>query len=112
MDENILCWLSDASADLPDDPEPDGRRAHRRVALNAPIELFEPEVALGRVLDVSAGGMAAEVGRDVPVGEVCTARVSLVPAHHSFVWAEVVWTRPTERGFRLGLRFVDPEWLA
>lgn len=84
------------------------RRAARRWALHADIELIDPIQARGIALNASVGGMRVAVDRPVPEGTLCVLRVNTSPGRGSVEHARVVWARQQPDGWLLGLEFVDP----
>lgn len=90
----------------------DSSREFPRFALEATVELSAPGLkATGRTANVSRGGLAANVDRAVPPGEVVTVRMSLVFDEDTFsepldLPARVVWCTQLAEHYQLGTAFL------
>ena len=74
-DKPVPCII----ATWPDEIEKVQRRSYVRLDLNVKLDLYEPSskglICQANTLDISAGGLAAEVPVKLPVGRVLNARI-------------------------------------
>lgn len=88
--------------------EDDGVRSSVRVPVSAPVVFLHPSNARGTTLDVSDTGMRVVLDRPLRPGDRCVAVVQPEEGGaETHERAEVVWSRLTEDGWMVGLRFVE-----
>jgi hypothetical protein len=109
-----------ASPRSPSSPPPSSSAARRpieprffaRAAVDAPLALaFDGRAVRGRTVNVSEGGLRAELAEEVPAGVLALLEIELPgePSATSGV-VEIVWCRPegpAERPHAVGLAFVE-----
>ncbi len=87
----------------------DERRAHLRFPVRSEVKIVTAgKIVKGTALDISSSGVALLAPKQLSVGARCRIQLTLwldrQPAYF-FAEAEVISSRFTEQGIRLGLRF-------
>ena len=92
----------------------DEKRQSERRPLFCKVQLMFARQAVGaRALDVSTGGLAVVADINAPVGQACTVSFPLSApdgtSRDLTLQASVLHSVLTHDGFRLGLRFMQPD---
>ena len=85
--------------------EDSGRRASRRYALHADVEVLDPLHAHGVVINASDGGLRIAVDAALPLGAVCVLELKSADGD-TVEMTRVAWVRELRDGFLVGLSFV------
>lgn len=92
----------------------DRRRAKRFVVVDLDLHDPEKEQAVGKVVNISDGGLFAIADLGYPVGEVCRFYISIREEEEEplilLFTAWVIWSHPNRlhpEKFSLGLEFLD-----
>jgi CheY-like chemotaxis protein len=82
-------------------------RGPQRVAVQLAISLeLDDEQISGRVINVSNAGLGVLLSQSVPLGPIA-ATLHYGDQDYENIQADVVWCHGNERGYAIGLRFID-----
>ena len=88
-------------------PSVDHNRKTERVMIHEEVSMRSPVSCVGRTVDIGAGGIGLEIPLEVPVGSVLEMTIF---EGHLVVQGQARWVRPVEKGFRVGVQFVEEDW--
>ena len=85
----------------------DHNRKTERVMIDEEVSLRSPVSCAGKAVDIGAGGIGLEIPYEVPVGSVLEMAIF---EGHLVVQGQTRWIKQLEKGFRVGVQFVEEDW--